>query len=112
MSSSVQARLTAWAHYSFLMGKCKDSEKALKEALKRAFEMDPREDIDRRKEFARWNEHDLWPPPELEDTTYGTTRCSSMSWTHSELLLQSPDLRDDPAGRTLFTIRGNFRHRD
>lgn len=72
-SSSVQARLTAWAHYSYLVGKYNDSKKALKEALKRAFQMDQRGEIDKQKEFARWDKHNLWPPPELEDTPYGET---------------------------------------
>jgi hypothetical protein len=70
-SSSVQARLTAWAYYSSLIGGWKDSRKALKEALRKALPVDQHGEIDSRKEFDRWDKHDLWPPPELEDTPYG-----------------------------------------
>ena len=72
-SSSVHIRLAAWANYSFLIGKWKDSRKALREALRKAFSLDQNETVDEKQEFASWDEHDLWPPPELEDSLYGRT---------------------------------------
>ena len=75
--ASLQARLTTWAHYSFLVGRFKDAKKALNRALKRTFPDHAARDIDRKREFELWTHHDLWPPPELEGTPYGESEQSS-----------------------------------
>ncbi len=76
--ASLQARLTTWAHYSFLVGRFNDAKKALNRALKRTFPDHPNREIDRKREFELWTKHDLWPPPELEGTPYGKSTRSQI----------------------------------